>query len=200
MGSRWIWRLEGFNVRLFRLNVELSLPVRFMRVLSVDGIFTSGWILSEVCSLLRSVLEIIRGSQHEHWWSELHFRESQCWTFTLSDLPWRCACQNVKITWLLVCLVWLLEWLRWNNVTHWFYILLLIQDFWKCNFWLSMAKKILWLFPSAVKDFADRWIDSKWKWRLEKTFQQAYRLEGWPKQHLIGIQSQEKLTKPQTNK
>lgn len=97
--------------------------------------------------------------------------ESQCWTFTVSDLPWRFACQNVKITWHLVCSVWLLERLRWNNVTHWFYVLLLILDFWKCNFWLDMAKKILWWFSSAVRNFADRWIDSKWKWRLEKTFQ-----------------------------
>lgn len=73
-------------------------------------------------SLPSSVQQIIGGSQHKHRWSELHFRESRCWTFALSDLLWRCACQNVKTMWLLVCLVWLLEWLPWNNVTHLFSI------------------------------------------------------------------------------
>lgn len=164
----------------------------------VDCIFWSSilvcWVLSSR-SLGGVSMKIIGGSA----WTPVVFRESRCWTFALSDRLWRVACQNVKIMWLLVCLVWLLEWLHWNNVTHLFNVLLFSTETSGVVFMVTgygQKTNSGLVFPPLTRTL---WIDGLTKngmaTRKKLTFSKAY-WHGWLKPHHIGTRSQEKLTKP----
>ena len=89
----------------------------------------SCWSLAEVCTLLCAFKLIILYSCSGSSLLRANFKpagnywywQQGGWTWilvvpakpqgslTASELLWKCACQEVKITWLLVCLVWLFK-------------------------------------------------------------------------------------------